>query len=139
MLSNITITYFLSTMECMSSHSSKWRKEQPFVQIHISFNRMLTKYESNLQSQQKWMHEFTQQQVEKKKTDLFLITHLVLESKYESNLQTEYKWIQEFTQQQVEKRSIINFLITYLLFDCYPNKKVTYRLSTSECMSSRSK
>ena len=58
---NRKITYFLSTSECMSSYSSKWRKEQSIIFNHTSCVRMLTKYQSNLQTEYKWMHEFTQQ------------------------------------------------------------------------------
>ena len=47
------VTYNLSTSECMSSHSSKWREEQPLILNHTSCVRMLTKYESNLQAEYK--------------------------------------------------------------------------------------
>jgi len=30
------VTYGLNTSGCMSSHSSKWRKEQPFTVNHTS-------------------------------------------------------------------------------------------------------
>ena len=45
---NMKVTYKLSTSECMSSHSNKWREEQPFILNHTSFIRMLTKYENGL-------------------------------------------------------------------------------------------
>ena len=38
------VTYLLSTSECISSHSSKWRKEQPFIFNHTSCVRMVSKY-----------------------------------------------------------------------------------------------
>ena len=45
-------TYQLSTSECTSLHSSKWRKE-PFILNHTSCIRMLTIYESNLPPEKK--------------------------------------------------------------------------------------
>ena len=93
------VTYHLSTRECISWHSSKWRKEQPFLITHHV--RMITKNESS--------------------------THLL----------HEHKWMYKFTQQQV-KKSNHSFLITQIVLECEPNIKVTYFLSTSECMSSRS-
>ena len=37
----MTVTYMLSTSECTGSHSSKWRKKQPFILNHTSFVRNL--------------------------------------------------------------------------------------------------
>ena len=47
------VTYILSTSECMSSHSNKWRKEQPYILNRRSCVRMLSKEESNLQAEHK--------------------------------------------------------------------------------------
>ena len=65
---NMKVTYHLSTSECTSSHSSKWREELSFILNHPSCVRMLTKHESNLPSEHKWMHEVTQKQVERRAT-----------------------------------------------------------------------
>ena len=45
MLSKYEVTYTLSTSEWMSSHSSKWRKYQPYILNHTYCVRMLSKYE----------------------------------------------------------------------------------------------
>ena len=47
------VTYQLSTSECISSHSSKWRKEQPYILNRRSCVRMLSKEESNLLAEHK--------------------------------------------------------------------------------------
>jgi len=55
------VTYRLSTSECTSSHSSKWRKKQPFILNRTSCVRMSTEYKNNLLPEHKWMHKLTQQ------------------------------------------------------------------------------
>ena len=50
---NMKVTYHLSTIECMRSHSSKWREEHPFILNHTSCIRVLIKYESNLHPEDK--------------------------------------------------------------------------------------
>ena len=50
---NMKVTYSLSTSECMSSHSSKLKKEKSFNLDCRSCVRMLTKYESNLLAEHK--------------------------------------------------------------------------------------
>ena len=65
------VTYRLNK----SSHSSKWKKEQPFILNRTSCVRMLTKCESNLPAE----HKFTQLEVEVasgEKKNYSLITHL---------------------------------------------------------------
>ena len=61
--SNLLAEY---TSECMSSHSSERREEQPFILKF--FARMLSKCEKNLQAEDKWIHKFTQQQVVRRAT-----------------------------------------------------------------------
>ena len=70
---------------------------------------MLTKYENNLPAEYKWMHKFTQQQMDKEQPFILNRTSCVRKlTKYESNLPAEYKWMHKLTQQQVEKREIIH-------------------------------
>ena len=70
---------------------------------------MLTKYESNLPAEHKWMHKFTQQQVEIEQQFILNRTSCVrMLTKYESNLPPEHKWMHKFTQQQEEKRATIH-------------------------------
>ena len=70
---------------------------------------MSTKDESNLPTEHKWMHKFTQQQVEKRANILTDHTSCVrMLTLYESNLQAKHKQMHKFTQQQVEKREIID-------------------------------
>ena len=47
------VTYRLSTSECISLHSSKWRKEQPYILNCRLCVRMLSKEESNLLAEHK--------------------------------------------------------------------------------------
>ena len=69
---------------------------------------MLTQYESNLLPEHKWMHKFTQQQVEKRANILNHTSCVRMLTQYESNLLPEHKRMHKFTQQQVEKREIIH-------------------------------
>ena len=79
----------LAKYESKLSHSSKYRKVQPFILNHTFCVRMLTKYEGNLPTEHKWMHKVTQQEVEKKQP--FVLNHtscVRMLIKYESNLPT---------------------------------------------------
>ena len=72
-------TYILSTSECTSSHSSKWRKEQPFINL-TSCVKMLTKYESNLHTEYMQVNAQVHTAASGEKSNHSLITHLVLKS-----------------------------------------------------------
>ena len=98
--------------ECTSSHSSKWRKEQPFLLNHTSTVRMLTKYESNLHTDHKWMHAQVHTAASGEKSNQSFLTTCTscvgVLTKYGSNLLAEHKWMHKFTQQQVEKEELFN-------------------------------
>ena len=85
-------------------------RENSNHKILITYLELESKYESNLPSEYKWMHEFTQQ-VEKKATIRIHISFVAILSKYKSNLLAEQKQMHEFTQQQVEKRATIHIHI----------------------------
>jgi len=71
---------------------------------------MLTKCEGNLPAEHKWMHKFTQQQVEKRVTiHFYLYTYCVkMWTTNESNLPAEHNLMHKFTQKFMEKRATIN-------------------------------
>ena len=106
------VTYRLSTSECMSSHSTKWREEQAFIYNHTSCVRMLTKYENNvLAAWTKGNAEVNSHSRKWREEQAFIINHtscIRTLTKYESNLPSEYKWMHEFTQHQVERRATIH-------------------------------
>ena len=52
-LQNMKVAYLLRTMQMARSHNSKWRKVQPLIFNATSCVRMLTKYESNLPTENK--------------------------------------------------------------------------------------
>ena len=80
------------------------------------------------------MYKFTQQQVEKRETNYFNHTSCVWKlTKYEINLQAVRKQMHKFTCTAASgEKSNHSLLITHLVFECQPNMKVTYGLSTSE-------
>ena len=90
------------------------------------------------------MHECTSSHSSKwRKEQSFIVNHMScvrLLTKYESNLPPEHKCMnaQVHTAASGEKRKD-SFFIPYLVFECEPNMKVTYQLSTSECTSSQSR
>ena len=129
------VTYLLSTSECTSLHNSKWRKEQPFILNHTSCVRMLSKYENKLPAEDKWMHQLTQQQVEKKHS--FLITHLVF--KCQPNMKVTYQlntidWTNSHSRKWRKEQPFICNHTSCVT----PNMNVTYHLRTNECTSSHS-
>ena len=52
----LAIAYRLRTSESMSSHSIKWRKEQPLIFNNTSCVRMLTKHVTYSLSTSEWVH-----------------------------------------------------------------------------------
>ena len=142
------VTYRLSTSECMSSHNSKWRKEQSFIFNHTYCVRISTKYDGNWHTEHKWMHEFTQQYLDKsshsfihldKSSHSFLITHLVFN--YQPNIKLTHilstsECISSHSSKWRKEQPFI--LIADLVLECYTKRKVAYSLNTSDCMSSHS-
>ena len=51
-------------------------------------------------------------------------------TKHENNLPTEHKWIWVHTAASVKKKLIHS---QHFVLECKQNKKITYRLWTSEC------
>ena len=84
------VTYKLSTSECVSSHSSKWREEQPFILItHLvlecSPNMKVTHFLSTSECMSSCTHAAASGE---KSNHSFLITHIVL--KYKPNMKVTY-------------------------------------------------
>ena len=85
------VTYLLSTSECMSSHSSKWREEESFILNHTTFVRMLTKYETYRLSTSEYMSLHSSKWREEHS---FILNHTSCDkklTKHENNLRPEYK------------------------------------------------
>ena len=125
------VTYRLSTSECMSSHSSKWREKQSFNLNHTSCVRMLlTKHESNLLPA--WTQgnaEVNSHSSKWREEQSIILNHtscVRMITKYESKLHSEYKWMHEFTHQQGERRAIIDSL-THIL--CWNDNQIWKQLT----------
>ena len=86
------VTYSLSTSECMSSHSSKWRKYQPYILNHTSCVRMLSKYEiTYILSTGECMSSHSSKWRQEQSFTLNQTSRVRMLTKYESNLHPEHK------------------------------------------------
>ena len=119
------VTYHLSTSECTSSHSSKWRKEQPFILNHTPHVRTNMKVTYLLSQVNAQVHTAPSGE---KSNHSFLITHLVFNCK--PNMKVTYNLnTNECTSRHSSKWRKEQLFIVNHTSHVRPNMKVTYLLS----------
>ena len=128
------VTYPLSTSEYTSWHRRKCMiKEQQFILNHTSNIK-----KSNLPSKHKWMHKFTQQQVEKRIIMHSFYTCIHLVSKCEPLMKPTYR-LSTIESTSSHRSSQRKEQLLILNHTSNPRMLITktYHLSTSECTSSQ--